>query len=86
MPGATSVPFLDLVAEGRLKSPEQLQTLFTERNVDLHQPITTTCGSGVTAAVVSLGLELAGATNVTLYDGSWAEYASQPDAIIEKNM
>ena len=84
MPGATSVPFLDLTAEGRLKSPEQLQSLFAEKNIDLNQPITTTCGSGVTAAVVSLGLELAGATDVSLYDGSWAEYASQPNAIIEK--
>jgi thiosulfate/3-mercaptopyruvate sulfurtransferase len=86
MPGSTSVPFLDLVtAEGRLKSPEDLRALFADRQVDLTQPITTTCGSGVTAAVVSLGLELAGATQTTLYDGSWAEYASQPNAIIEKN-
>ncbi len=84
MPGATSVPFLDLTAEGRMKSPEQLQALFAEKNVDLRQPITATCGSGVTAAVVSLGLELAGATQTALYDGSWAEYASQPNAIIEK--
>ncbi len=86
MPGATSVPFLDLTAEGHLKSPEQLQALFHEKGVDLNQPITTTCGSGVTAAVVSLGLELAGARHVSLYDGSWAEYASQPNAIIEKNL
>jgi thiosulfate/3-mercaptopyruvate sulfurtransferase len=84
MPGSTSVPFLDLTSEGRMKSPEQLQSLFAEKSIDLNQPITTTCGSGVTAAVVSLGLELAGATDVSLYDGSWAEYASQPDAIIEK--
>jgi thiosulfate/3-mercaptopyruvate sulfurtransferase len=86
MPGATSMPFLDLVTpEGRLKSPEELRAIFSSRHVDLAQPITTTCGSGVTAAVVSLGLELAGATKTTLYDGSWAEYASQPDAVIEKN-
>jgi thiosulfate/3-mercaptopyruvate sulfurtransferase len=52
--------------------------------VDLQQPITTTCGSGVTAAVIALSLELAGAKNVSLYDGSWAEYAQQPDSIIEK--
>jgi thiosulfate/3-mercaptopyruvate sulfurtransferase len=85
MPGSTSVPFLDLVTpDGRLKSPEELRALFADRHVDLTQPVTTTCGSGVTAAVVSLGLELAGATQTTLYDGSWAEYASQPNAIIEK--
>jgi len=85
MPGATSTPFTELVEEGRLKSPEALRTLFAAKHVDLQQPITTTCGSGVTAAVVALGLEIAGATNVTLYDGSWAEYAQHPQAIIEKN-
>jgi thiosulfate/3-mercaptopyruvate sulfurtransferase len=85
MPGATSTPFTELVEEGRLKSPEALRTLFAAKHVDLHRPITTTCGSGVTAAVVALGLEIAGATNVTLYDGSWAEYAQHPEAIIEKN-
>jgi thiosulfate/3-mercaptopyruvate sulfurtransferase len=85
MPGATSVPFTELVEEGRLKSPESLRALFTAKHVDLNQPITTTCGSGVTAAVVALGLELAGAPNVTLYDGSWAEYAQHPEAIIEKD-
>ena len=84
MPGATSTPYTDLVEEGRLKSPEQLRHLFAEKNVDLNQPITTTCGSGVTAAVVSLALEIAGAKDVTLYDGSWSEYAQHPDAVIEK--
>lgn len=84
MPSSTSVPFTELVEEGRLKSPEDLRDLFTAKHVDLQQPITTTCGSGVTAAVVALGLEVAGATNVTLYDGSWAEYAQRPEAIVEK--
>ena len=84
MPGSTSVPFTELVEEGRLKSPEALRDLFAAKHVDLQQPITTTCGSGVTAAVVALGLEIAGATSVTLYDGSWAEYAQRPEAIIEK--
>jgi thiosulfate/3-mercaptopyruvate sulfurtransferase len=84
MPGATSVPFPELVEAGRLKSPEDLREVFAAKHVDLQQPITTTCGSGVTAAVVALGLEIAGATDVTLYDGSWAEYAQHPEAVIEK--
>ncbi len=46
--------------------------------LDLERPITTTCGSGVTAAVLALGLEVCGAAEVRLYDGSWAEYASTP--------
>ncbi len=85
MPGATSVPFTELVEAGRLKSPEALRAVFASKQVDLHQPITTTCGSGVTAAVVALGLEIAGANQITLYDGSWAEYAQHPEAIIEKD-
>jgi thiosulfate/3-mercaptopyruvate sulfurtransferase len=86
MPGAASVPFTELVKDGRLKSVEQLHEVFASRGVDLKQPITTTCGSGVTAAVVALGLEIAGANHVTLYDGSWAEYAQHPEAVIEKTV
>jgi thiosulfate/3-mercaptopyruvate sulfurtransferase len=84
MPGATSVPFPDLLSNGRLKSAEELRTFFSDKGIDINQPITTTCGSGVTAAVVALGLDIAGATQVSLYDGSWAEYAQHPDAVIEK--
>ncbi len=85
MPGAVSVPFTELAAEGRLKSPEQLREVFAARGVKLDAPITTTCGSGVTAAVISLGLEIVGADQVSLYDGSWAEYAQHPQAVIEKS-
>lgn len=84
MPGATSVPFVELVEGGRLKSAEALREYFAAKKVDLSQPITTTCGSGVTAAVISLGLEVVGAKDVALYDGSWAEYAQQAGSVIEK--
>jgi thiosulfate/3-mercaptopyruvate sulfurtransferase len=84
MPGATSIPYTELVNDGRLKPVEELRRLFAKKGVDLEQPITTTCGSGVTAAVLALGLEAAGAKQVTLYDGSWAEYAAHPQAVIEK--
>jgi thiosulfate/3-mercaptopyruvate sulfurtransferase len=84
MPGATSIPYTELVEDGRLKPAEKLRELFRARQVDLQQPITTTCGSGVTAAVIALSLEVVGAPDVSLYDGSWAEYAQQPESIIEK--
>ena len=57
MPGAISLPFTDLVTDGRLKPVEQLQEIFASRGVDLRRPITTSCGSGVTAAVLALALE-----------------------------
>jgi thiosulfate/3-mercaptopyruvate sulfurtransferase len=84
MPGATNLPFTELVASGRLKPGEELGQIFKDRGMDLQQPITTTCGSGVTAAVLALGLEIAGAPLVSLYDGSWVEYAQHPKAVIHK--
>lgn len=85
MPGATSVPYTELTQEGRMKDAEGLRQLFAVKGVKLDQPVTTSCGSGVTAAVIALGLEIAGASQVSLYDGSWAEYAQHPKAVIEKD-
>ena len=85
MPGAINLPFNELVSEGRLKAAEQLRQIFADKRVDLGQPVTTTCGSGITAAVVALGLEIAGADQVSLYDGSWAEYAQLPGVAIVKD-
>lgn len=84
MPGATSVPFTELAEQGRLKPAQELRNLFATKKINLTHPITTTCGSGVTAAVIALALQIAGANQVTLYDGSWAEYAQHPEATIEK--
>jgi thiosulfate/3-mercaptopyruvate sulfurtransferase len=82
MPGATNLPFGELVQDGQLRTREELRSIFEQRGLKLDQPVTTTCGSGVTAAVLALALELAGADDISLYDGSWAEYASRPDADI----
>jgi thiosulfate/3-mercaptopyruvate sulfurtransferase len=84
MPGATSIPYTELIEDGHLKPAEELRRVFAAKGVDLSKPITTTCGSGVTAAVLALGLEAAGAKQVSLYDGSWTEYAAHPHAVIEK--
>jgi thiosulfate/3-mercaptopyruvate sulfurtransferase len=85
MPGSFSVPFTELAEDGRLRSAEALRVIFESKGIDIERPVTTSCGSGVTAAVVLVGLEVAGAKRVSLYDGSWAEYARQPDAVIEKD-
>jgi thiosulfate/3-mercaptopyruvate sulfurtransferase len=85
MPGAISIPFTELAEDGRLMTADKLRGVFSAKGVDLDRPITTTCGSGVTAAVLALGLEIAGSQQVSLYDGSWAEYAQHPRAVIEKD-
>jgi thiosulfate/3-mercaptopyruvate sulfurtransferase len=86
MPGAVSVPFPQLANGVSMKNVDELRATFAAKGVDLQKPITTSCGSGVTAAVVALGLEMVGASRVTLYDGSWAEYASRPESVIVKDV
>lgn len=84
MPGSVNIPATELIEGGRLKSAEALRAIFTEAGVDLARPIVTTCGSGVTAAIVTLALEVIGRTDTQLYDGAWAEYAREPHSVIEK--
>ncbi|MBX2882318.1 MAG: 3-mercaptopyruvate sulfurtransferase [Granulosicoccus sp.] len=85
MPGALSLPATDLMVEGRLKPVDELRALFKSLEVNEASPIVTTCGSGVTAAIITLALEHCGLGMHQLYDGSWTEWASAPGNPIEKN-
>ncbi len=81
MPGAKNVHYDSLLdAQGRLRPPEEIRKIFQNAGVDLSSPAITTCGSGVTAATLVLALEEVGKTDVRLYDGSWSEWGSRPDA------
>jgi thiosulfate/3-mercaptopyruvate sulfurtransferase len=79
MPGSLNLPFVDIIEHGVLKAPDALKAAFAEHRIDLTKPIITTCGSGVTAAILALAVEEAGGTVEGLYDGSWAEWGSRAD-------
>jgi thiosulfate/3-mercaptopyruvate sulfurtransferase len=78
MPGARNVPFLSLQnADGTLKSADEMRAVFAAAGVDINKPAMTTCGSGVTAAVLSLALAILGNPDVPVYDGSWTEWGDE---------
>ena len=79
IPNSRNVPFTDLLNDDKtMKTPDQTRAIFESAGVDLKKPIITTCGSGVTAAVLGLALERIGHDMWSLYDGSWTEWGMFP--------
>jgi thiosulfate/3-mercaptopyruvate sulfurtransferase len=79
IPGSLNLPFVDIVEHGKLKTGSALAETFAAHGVDLNAPVITTCGSGVTAAILALAVEEAGGKVAGLYDGSWAEWGGRDD-------
>lgn len=85
IPGSRNLPFVELMdpASQTMLDKTDLKARFTGAGIDLHKPVITTCGSGVTAAVLALGLHRLGHRDVSVYDGSWSEWGLPGDTPVE---
>lgn len=85
IPGSRNLPFRNLLNDdGTMKEPDGLRAAFEAAGVDLSKPAITTCGSGVSAAILSLAMERIGKHDHALYDGSWAEWGMYGDLKVAK--
>lgn len=84
IPGSVNVPFKELLNDDQtMKSPDETRAIFEAAGVDLTKPVATTCGSGVTACVLTLALHRLGHTRNAVYDGSWVEWGAYDDLDVE---
>ena len=86
IPGSASLPYTDLLnADGTFRSVSDVRARFIKAGVDGSLPVVTSCGSGVTACILTLGLRLAGLPEGAVYDGSWTEWGGRSDTPVETN-
>jgi thiosulfate/3-mercaptopyruvate sulfurtransferase len=79
MPGSINLPFPTIIENGKLKDKAAIEQALKDAGVDVNRPVITSCGSGVSAAILSLALETTGHPAKALYDGSWADWGSRQD-------
>jgi thiosulfate/3-mercaptopyruvate sulfurtransferase len=86
IPGSENVPYTDLLnPDGTFRSVTDIKSRFAKAGVDGSLPVVTSCGSGVTACILTLGLRLAGLPEGAVYDGSWTEWGGRSDTPVETN-
>jgi thiosulfate/3-mercaptopyruvate sulfurtransferase len=84
MPGALNLPFAEIVEDGRLVAPERVAAAFAKAGIDTDKPAITSCGSGLTAAILTFGLAALGKPAGRIYDGSWTEWAGRADLPVQR--
>jgi thiosulfate/3-mercaptopyruvate sulfurtransferase len=85
IPGSRNLPYESLYRpDGRILPRDELRRQFEASGIDLDRPVATSCGSGVTASVLALGLHLATGRDAAVYDGSWSEWGGRDDTPVER--
>ncbi|MCG8695183.1 MAG: 3-mercaptopyruvate sulfurtransferase [Minwuiales bacterium] len=87
IPGSYNVPYPELLdpETKTFKPAEEIHAAFEAAGIDMKRPVVTTCGSGVTACILALGLHLIGHRQVAVYDGSWTEWGGRDDTPVDKD-
>ncbi len=84
IPGSRSLPYTDLLnTDGTFRSPAEIRSRIAAAGIDGSRPVVTSCGSGVTACILTLGMVLAGLPEGAVYDGSWTEWGGRADTPVE---